>query len=66
MAKVVMYMTSTAATLKLKSDIRRMKELLEAKKVIYEEVRRRVVQGEGLCFTLHLFYLLRFGSDPCR
>lgn len=38
MAKVVMYTTSTAATLKLKSDIRRMKELLEAKKVIYEEV----------------------------
>ncbi len=33
-----MYTTSTAATLKLKADIRRMKELLEAKKVKYEEV----------------------------
>ena len=38
-AGVVLYTTSTATTLKLKHDVKRIKELLEAKKVDYEEVR---------------------------
>ena len=37
-SKVVLYTTSTATTLKLKHDIKRIKELLDAKKVHYEEV----------------------------
>ena len=38
-SKVVLYTTSTATTLKLKADIKRIRELLEAKKVHYEEVK---------------------------
>lgn len=37
-SKVQLYTTSTATTLKLKHDVKRMKELLDAKKVDYEEV----------------------------
>lgn len=37
-SKVVLYTTSTATTLKLKADIKRIRELLQAKKVHYEEV----------------------------
>jgi hypothetical protein len=37
-SKVQLYTTSTATTLKLKHDVKRMKELLDAKKVNYEEV----------------------------
>ena len=38
-SKVVLYTTSTATTLKLKHDIKRIKELLVAKKVHFEEVK---------------------------
>ena len=36
-----LYTTSTATTLKLKHDVKRMKELLDAKKVVFEEVGLR-------------------------
>lgn len=39
MAKVVLYSTSCASTLKMKTDISRVKQLLHIKKVDYEEVR---------------------------
>ncbi|CAL5228833.1 g12036 [Coccomyxa viridis] len=38
MGKVVLYMTSTPTTLKLKHDIRRVQELLAAKNIPHEEV----------------------------
>ena len=38
MAKVVLYSTSCASTLKMKTDISRVKQLLQIKKVDYEEV----------------------------
>ena len=44
MGKVVLYTTSTATTLKLKADIKRIRELLEAKKVHYEEVKGKTPQ----------------------
>lgn len=40
-ATVVLYATSCAATVKAKSDIHRIKNLLDAKRVHYEEVRAR-------------------------
>ena len=39
MGKVVLYMTSTPTTLKLKHDIKRIQELLAAKQIPHEEVR---------------------------
>lgn len=38
MGKVVLYMTSTPTTLKLKHDIKRVQELLAAKHIPHEEV----------------------------
>lgn len=38
MAKVVLYSTSCASTLKMKTDISRVKQLLHIKKVEYEEI----------------------------
>lgn len=38
MAKVVLYSTTCASTLKMKTDISRVKQLLQIKKVDYEEV----------------------------
>lgn len=38
MAKVVLYSTSCASTLKMKTDISRVKQLLQIKKVDYEEI----------------------------
>lgn len=42
-ASVVLYATSCAATVKAKSDINRIKNLLDAKRVQYEEVRPRPI-----------------------
>jgi hypothetical protein len=39
-AQIVLYATSSAGTLKVRSDIGRIKILLDAKRVQYEEVRR--------------------------
>lgn len=41
--QVVLYSTSSAGTLKVRSDIGRIKILLEAKRVQYEEVRRDAI-----------------------
>ena len=41
MGKVVLYMTSTPTTLKLKHDIKRVQELLAAKNIPHEEVKIR-------------------------
>ena len=53
MAKVVLYSTSCASTLKMKTDISRVKQLLHIKKVEYEEVRdclwRQVSKQHQLC-----------------
>lgn len=49
MSNVVFYMTTCPSTSKMKSDIYRVKALLDAKKVVYKEVRMRAV-------LLHLQY----------
>jgi hypothetical protein len=41
MSNVVFYMTTCPSTSKMKSDIYRVKALLDAKKVVYKEVRGR-------------------------
>jgi len=40
MGRVVLYMTSTPTTLKLKHDIKRVQELLAAKNIQHEEVKK--------------------------
>ena len=50
MGKVVLYMTSTPTTLKLKHDIRRVQELLAAKNIPHEEVQIRTALVVCLLF----------------
>ena len=45
MGGVTLFTTSTAATLQLKSDIMRLKALLDAKKISYEEVHMGLQHG---------------------
>ncbi len=51
MVKTVLYMTSCALTLKLKTDIQRTKQLLHLKKVDYEEVRVNLLLLLGFAFS---------------
>ena len=53
--QVVFYTTSTAATTKLKADVARVKQLLDAKGAIYEEAR--AARGSTCPFFYSLLFL---------
>jgi hypothetical protein len=44
-ANVILYSTTFAATLKIKSDITKIKHILDSKKIPYEDVRVRSYAG---------------------
>ena len=70
MAKVVLYSTSCASTLKMKTDISRVKQLLQIKKVDYEEVCKRPHTKLKLRHCLHVIALMApqidLATDPQR
>ena len=62
MAKVTLYSTSCAATLKMKTDISRVKQLLLIKKVEYEEVSE-VSRRQHIQWDRHQEMLVRWQVD---
>ena len=69
MAKVVLYSTSCASTLKMKTDINRVKQLLHIKKVEYEEVGLllpRVYQSQQVYVSCHIVFQFDLATEPQR
>lgn len=64
MGRIVLYMTSTPTTLKLKHDIKRVQELLAAKNIQHEEVNNLPVLSLSLG-SHHYFIAVRL-AWMCR
>ena len=69
MGKVVLYMTSTPTTLKLKHDIKRVQELLAAKGIQHEEVKDKksaLLHATVSLLALRQWLLFRLTSQMSR